>query len=170
MCTFYWSFSRVCHDVCVTMCVSRCVCHDVCVTMCVPRCVCHEVCVTMCVSRCVCITMCVSRCTVHRTYNLFSSDWQTIQEKAKTTFKLSAHPQQTIEKPQSARVTWSLQFQPDRVCCCNKKQPNLRRLTVTSVTWMEKNRGVNITEWLQDVPSNSRGRLHNKCNLFFSPV
>jgi len=52
--------------------------------------------------------------------------------------KLSAHRRIT-EKPQIASVTWSLQFQPDRVCCCNKGQPDLRRLTVTSVTWMAKN-------------------------------
>jgi hypothetical protein len=53
-------------------------------------------------------------------------------------FRLSTHTHRTTQKPQTAKVTCSLQFQYVCVCCCNKGQRNLRRLTVTSVTRMAK--------------------------------
>jgi len=44
--------------------------------------------------------VCASRCAVRRMYTLLSA-----QDKARMTFKLSAHPQQKPVKPQTARVT-----------------------------------------------------------------
>jgi hypothetical protein len=35
-------------------------------------------------------------------------DWSPAHDRARTTFKLSAHTHRTIQKPQTARVTWSL--------------------------------------------------------------
>ena len=78
--------------------------------------------------------------TMHgsHTVNSFPLHWTSSQDNARPTLKLSAHPQQTTQKPQTSTVTWGLQFHPHRVCCCKKEQPSLRRLTVTSVTGMAK--------------------------------
>jgi hypothetical protein len=71
--------------------------------------------------------------------NLFSCTHHLLNISPELPFKLSTHTHRTTQKPQNARVTRNLGLQPDRVCCCNKGHPNLKRLTVTSLTWMAKN-------------------------------